>query len=100
MPIYEYECTKCGRVNEVWQQMSDKPLKKCSECSGKLQKLISRSSFHLKGSGWYATDYAGKSTAASRNNNKSSDAVAEKGDSQKVSSCCKQQEATSGSKSE
>jgi len=61
MPIYEYECTKCGKVFEVWQQMSDKPLTKCQDCSGKVQKLISRSAFHLKGSGWYATDYAGKS---------------------------------------
>ena len=63
MPIYEYECTRCGRVEEVMQQFSDKPLKACPECSGKLQKLISRSSFHLKGTGWYVTDYAGKSKA-------------------------------------
>lgn len=61
MPIYEYECEKCGKVFEAWQQISDKPLKKCEFCSGKVHKLISRSSFHLKGSGWYATDYAGKS---------------------------------------
>ena len=65
MPIYEYECTKCGKISEVWQQMSDKPLKKCQYCSGKVQKLISRSSFHLKGSGWYATDYSGKSASSS-----------------------------------
>ena len=45
--------------------MSDKPLKKCPDCSGKVQKLISRSSFHLKGSGWYATDYAAKSASSS-----------------------------------
>lgn len=62
MPIYEYECTKCGARHEAWQKMSDKPLKKCEACSGKLQKLISQSTFHLKGAGWYATDYAGKST--------------------------------------
>lgn len=65
MPIYEYECTKCGKVTEVWQQMSDKPLKKCQYCSGKVQKLISRSAFHLKGSGWYATDYSGKAASSS-----------------------------------
>ena len=60
MPIYEYECTRCGRVEEVMQQFSDKPLKTCRKCSGRLHKLISRSSFHLKGNGWYVTDYAGK----------------------------------------
>ena len=58
MPIYEYECTACGRHDEVFQKISDKPLKKCSHCAGKLQKMISQSSFHLKGSGWYVTDYA------------------------------------------
>ena len=60
MPIYEYECTKCGRIEEAMQKFSDKPLKKCKRCSGKLHKLISQSSFHLKGSGWYVTDYARK----------------------------------------
>jgi putative FmdB family regulatory protein len=61
MPIYEYECLQCGRVEEALQKFSDKSLTKCRHCSGKLQKLVSRSSFHLKGTGWYATDYANKS---------------------------------------
>ena len=61
MPIYEYECSKCGRIGEVLQKFSDKSLKKCKHCSGKLNKLISHSSFHLKGTGWYVTDYANKS---------------------------------------
>ena len=61
MPIYEYECTKCGKLEEVYQKFSDKPLSKCRQCSGKLHKLISQSSFHLKGTGWYVTDYANKS---------------------------------------
>lgn len=60
MPIYEYECTTCGKIHEAWQKITDKPITKCEHCSGKLQKLISRSSFHLKGSGWYVTDYGGK----------------------------------------
>jgi putative FmdB family regulatory protein len=64
MPIYEYECTGCGKLHEIIQKISDKPLAKCPQCSGKLQKLISQSAFHLKGSGWYATDYANKSTSA------------------------------------
>ena len=60
MPIYEYECTKCGKIEEALQKFSDKPLTKCKHCAGKLTKLVSHSSFHLKGSGWYVTDYAGK----------------------------------------
>jgi putative FmdB family regulatory protein len=61
MPIYEYECSKCGRIDEVIQKFSDKPLTTCKHCSGKLHKLISHSSFHLKGTGWYVTDYANTS---------------------------------------
>jgi putative FmdB family regulatory protein len=63
MPIYEYRCTSCGHVTEVLQRSrSDKPLKKCPKCSGDVEKLISRSSFQLKGGGWYATGYARKGT--------------------------------------
>jgi putative FmdB family regulatory protein len=61
MPIYEYQCLKCHRVEEILQRFSDRPLKKCKHCSGKLQKLISHNSFHLKGTGWYVTDYTAKS---------------------------------------
>jgi len=64
MPIYEYECTKCGRIEEAWQKFSDKPLKMCKHCSGRLHRLISQSSFHLKGTGWYVTDYANKSKSS------------------------------------
>ncbi len=65
MPIYEYECEKCGKVEEAFQKFSDKPLKTCRRCSGKLNKLVSQSSFHLKGTGWYVTDYANKSNSSS-----------------------------------
>jgi len=61
MPIYEYECTKCGNIEEALQKFSDKPLSRCAHCKGKLTKLVSQSTFHLKGSGWYVTDYANKS---------------------------------------
>ena len=61
MPIYEYECTKCGHHTEALQKFSDAPLSECELCHGKLTKLISHSTFHLKGSGWYVTDYASKS---------------------------------------
>lgn len=64
MPIYEYQCTQCQSVEEVIQKFSDKPLRKCKKCSGKLQKLVSQSSFHLKGTGWYVTDYANKTRNA------------------------------------
>lgn len=60
MPIYEYVCQKCGHHLEVMQKMSDKPLSKCPECKGKLEKIFSQTSFQLKGSGWYVTDYSGK----------------------------------------
>jgi len=63
MPIYEYECEKCGRTIEAWQKFSDAPLSSCTHCQGKLRKLISHSAFHLKGSGWYVTDYANKSSS-------------------------------------
>ena len=63
MPLYEYECINCGQIEEALQKFSDKPLKKCRHCSGSLRKLISNSSFHLKGSGWYVTDYANKTSA-------------------------------------
>ena len=74
MPIYEYECTKCGKVEEIFQKFSDKPLVKCKHCAGKLHKLISHSSFHLKGTGWYVTDYAGKSRPNSAVQNKTDQA--------------------------
>ena len=61
MPIYEYECEQCGKIEEAFQKISDEPLSKCNYCSGGLHKLISQNSFHLKGSGWYVTDYANKS---------------------------------------
>jgi len=64
MPIYEYKCTKCGHITEVWQKFSDPALNKCEECDGAVKKIISHNTFHLKGSGWYATDYGSKSTVA------------------------------------
>jgi len=57
MPIYEYKCTKCNEQFEVIQKFSDEPLKKCKSCGGKLKKLITNTSFVLKGSSWYVTDY-------------------------------------------
>lgn len=64
MPIYEYECAKCGRTSEAMQKFSDPPLTVCEVCGGDLTKLVSRTSFQLKGSGWYATDYKKSSAPA------------------------------------
>lgn len=64
MPIYKYICEKCGNHIEVIQRLSDKPLKRCEKCRGKLEKIVSRTSFQLKGSGWYQSDYPRKEAAA------------------------------------
>ena len=71
------ECINCGGHVEALQSFSDKPLKKCKSCSGKLQRLISQSSFHLKGTGWYVTDYADKPKKSS-DSAKSSSSVSKK----------------------
>ncbi|HPR50287.1 MAG TPA: zinc ribbon domain-containing protein [Deltaproteobacteria bacterium] len=62
MPIYEYKCLKCNNEFEAMQKFSDSALSQCPNCGGPVKKLISRSSFHLKGSGWYLTDYAQKNS--------------------------------------
>jgi len=57
MPIYEYQCESCGKYFEIFQKITDPPLTECKFCKGKLNKLISNCAFHLKGTGWYVTDY-------------------------------------------
>ena len=69
MPIYEYQCAACGQVVERWQKISDSPLAECPACGGGLHKIISSCAFHLKGSGWYVTDYAGKNAASGAGEN-------------------------------
>jgi len=64
MPIYEYKCKKCGKEFELFQGIAEPALKSCKFCRGPVHKLMSLSSFHLKGSGWYATDYGGKKAPA------------------------------------
>ena len=63
MPIYEYLCKACGKKTEAIQKFSDPPLATCPNCQGDLAKIVSKTSFQLKGAGWYATDY--KSTPKS-----------------------------------
>lgn len=66
MPVYEYECTACGHQFEEFQKISDKPIRTCPACKKrKVRKLISQSTFVLKGSGWYVTDYGRKGGSGS-----------------------------------
>ncbi len=58
MPLYEYKCHSCGKTFEVIQKFSDEPLKTHADCGGVTERVLSAPAFHLKGSGWYATDYA------------------------------------------
>jgi len=65
MPIYEYRCQQCGTTLEAMQRMSDAPLRRCERCgTDTLERLISQTSFVLKGSGWYATDYKSRPSEA------------------------------------
>ncbi|NCC52195.1 MAG: zinc ribbon domain-containing protein [Spartobacteria bacterium] len=62
MPTYEYECQKCGHHFELFQNMSDEPVKRCPECKGKVKRLIGTGAGLLfKGGGFYATDYRSES---------------------------------------
>ena len=62
MPIYEYQCTKCREVCEVLQKAKDKPPERCPKCGGPVTKITSSPAIQFKGSGWYVTDYAKKSS--------------------------------------
>ncbi|MBN2468477.1 MAG: zinc ribbon domain-containing protein [Deltaproteobacteria bacterium] len=89
MPIYEYECKKCGKLSEYIQKFSDAPLTDCEECGakGSLGKIMSLNSFHLKGSGWYLTDYA-------RKNSQSTSTAPKKDDKNKTKETTKSTETT------
>jgi putative FmdB family regulatory protein len=82
MPIYEYQCQKCGTI-EVTQRITDRALTKCPTCKSKVKRLISNTSFQLKGTGWYVTDYArkGQTNGESKSDNGSKSASSEKSDS-------------------
>lgn len=81
MPIYEYNCPKCGDFDQM-QKITDAPLKKCPTCKAKVTKLISNPAFHLKGGGWYITDYGRKGGGASegKSEDSSSGSSASSGD--------------------
>lgn len=69
MPLYEYRCGACDHQFEVMQKLSDRPIRKCEKCGRlKAKRIISQTSFVLKGSGWYTTDYGGRKSGTSRDN--------------------------------
>lgn len=80
MPIYEYQCKKCGQF-EIMQRITEAPLKRCPTCQSKVTKLISNTSFQLKGSGWYITDYGRKGSAAAGNNKETASTDSKSSDS-------------------
>jgi len=71
MPLYEYQCSKCGEKIEVLQKFSDEPLKRHKGCRGALHKLVSAAGLHFKGSGWYVNDYAAKGAGSSEGKSES-----------------------------
>ncbi len=77
MPLYEYHCQKCGHRFEKIQKFSDPLVKKCPECGGKVEQVISAPAVQFKGSGWYVTDYAKKSGAGASGKNGSESVKAE-----------------------
>ncbi len=88
MPIYEYYCERCNDEFEVTQKITDDPLKECPRCQGPVRKLISQSSFVLKGSGWYLTDYARKDGAKKSGSKKSDGSSCSAGGSSDACKSC------------
>src|ERR1700690_2548658 len=74
MPLYEYECKKCGHRFEKIQKFSDRMVKKCPECGGQVEQMISAPPVQFKGSGWNVTDYAKKSSSQGSSGNSDSSA--------------------------
>src|SRR5271170_5318881 len=95
MPIYEYQCDNCG-VFEVSQRITEDSLKKCPTCKAKVKRLISNTSFMLKGSGWYATDYGHSKTNPSSSNESTGSAGSNGKSSESKSSESKSSESKSG----
>ncbi len=86
MPIYEYKCDSCESILEAIQKFSDPPLDKCPRCGGRLKKLISQTSFTLKGDGWYINDYPSKERKDALEKEKKSTEPAEKASKETKSS--------------
>ena len=76
MPLYEYQCKKCGHRFEKIQKFSDPEIKKCPECGGKVEKVLHAPAVQFKGGGWYVTDYAGKNASHKKGESSSDDSSA------------------------
>lgn len=98
MPIYEYECRRCGHRFELIQKFSDKPRKRCPECSGAVDRLISPPAIRFKGTGWYVTDYADKKI--SKEAKEAKEAKAESGSGDKKAESKKSESKKSEAKKE
>ena|SRR5947209_5011433 len=99
MPIYEYQCKKCGSHTEVMQKIADKPLAKCRKCGGRLEKLLSAPAIQFKGAGWYVTDYAGKKgepKEEKKSDSTDASATADKGTSKETTKKAKTSTTSSG----
>ncbi len=96
MPLYEYKCEKCGHHFEKIEPFSAATVKKCPKCGAKAERQISAAGIQFKGSGWYVTDYKGKSPATGTSENSGSDG----GSSDSKSGDAKTTESKSDSKSE
>lgn len=90
MPLYEYECKKCGHRFEKIQKFSDKMIKKCPDCGGAVEQVISAPAVQFKGSGWYVTDYAKKSHAPSSSDSSKEGKESKKEDKPKSESSSKE----------
>jgi putative FmdB family regulatory protein len=91
VPLYEYKCLKCGRRTEKIESVAGPYLKKCPHCGGKVEAMISAPAIQFKGSGWYVTDYAGKSAAREGGKDeKPADEKAEKKDTASKESTAKE----------
>jgi len=94
MPLYEYECKKCGHRFEKILKFSDKPMKKCPDCGGAVEQLISAPTVQFKGAGWYVTDYAKKGTSSGKSSESDSGAKDSNKDSSKDSKEAKESKET------
>jgi putative FmdB family regulatory protein len=98
MPLYEYECKKCHHRFEKIQKFSDRMVKKCPECGGVVEQMISAPAVQFKGSGWYVTDYAKKSSSQSSADGSGKDSKKE--DTSKSESSSKEGSSKEGSSKE
>jgi putative FmdB family regulatory protein len=83
MPLYEYECKKCGHRFEKIQKFSDRMVKKCPDCGGQVEQMISAPAVQFKGTGWYVTDYAKKTSSPGSSNSGDSASKDKKDDKSK-----------------